>query len=303
MDVFDLIGGEMSDLSSFYDESEEDDGNLGCDPVEAEAEAAADEATQTRSTVLDKPHPSADAERHGLDAESAQSPPEQLSYLPPCCSVEEWRMASAAFCMNDQPPHATAPLADHISHLHQSFLALSPLIELSRAWRRMPGWPDQSVVHDVTASVFERCSDAVLGRVAPPPAYVTAAMDRFVKDLEDAGCSLFPENLCALLAEALLLRRQGEGVPMQAEPAAFAYRCLFFHETRVYLRCSRVIGSGACVRACVGGWMSVQVCRSSAVGAEQSPSSWVARACLSFCVLEYSLVAGRQPSAVCMCIH
>ena len=341
MDVFEMLGGELSDVSFEDDEDdclgdvqeEEDTVHGAIRKQDANGDRSDDEDESTSSDTSGFNSGGDDDESSRASHDAADDAEDLAEWRRCCLSLRATRDHEM-----DQPPS--------IERLRRLYLELAPLVELSRFWRALPGWGVEAeedeedeengggviaaaagaaaagnkkeegeveqdegraapvrekvggggggCVHAVTAGVFDACGPEVLGARAPPAAYCTAAMNRLVKDLEGAGCSVYPPNLCRRLAANLLRQQQrsdqqqreheerqqeqqeqredaavaaadaaaaagrafGTGGYVAADsPAAalggiddtMAYRRLFFHDTAVVLRCSRAIGSGACV--------------------------------------------------------
>jgi len=248
MDVFELIGGEVSDVTLDDDDTEGDSGSEEDDDdklASAVASGSPDAAAEL-SDLEEDTDPVAVAAAH---AEFQRT-------------VAEWKRRAHELNEHYHKVVQNQTLPQYVEQMRRLFLEHVPVIQLSRHWRSIPDWSGDAVLSRIATEVFLNSSKAKLGRLAPPEAYCTATINRLVKDLEDVGRLDYPDELCDALAANLLRRQNAESATSGDKAApiisdALSYRHLFFHDTTVVLRCSRAIGIGAWTSLLVGSWVVV----------------------------------------------
>ena len=246
MDVFALIGGDVSDISSFEDDDDS---------------AAEDEQQDQQSTGVDiGGNVLQDGESSSSDESDRDSDNEdwthdivenrQVSQIDQI-RRQKWvttiQSASAIF-EEELNGQNELSVEQQIRRLRKQYLELVPIIELSVGWRKIPDWSCDAIVEQLVASLFEQCSDKTLGSFAPPVDYATRAINRLVLDLQQVDRFDFPENLCSCLAANLTRAKSKKTVARGSETKLadkFDYRHLCINnDVQLRLRSCRAFGFG-----------------------------------------------------------
>eukprot|EP00750_Incisomonas_marina_P025817 INCI570.2.p1 GENE.INCI570.2~~INCI570.2.p1 ORF type:complete len:281 (+),score=55.34 INCI570.2:293-1135(+) len=277
MDVFDLIGGELSDVS-FEEEEEEEEQQSKHNVADVDSTACrrrqSGDQKQTAEEAFAKvqqPDNTAVGETICAVENGATGSVSHLATIEASegwgagtcdcdaagCSVDEWAGVNAVIAdflaQRHHPTRVQSLSPPHLlERLRRKYLELGPVSKLSGWWKLLPGWGTEETATAITTVLFDRCGPKVFGQLAPPREYRTSVMNRLVSDLENSGCGTCPASLCEHLAETLLAAQRRSAASRDspiARPAideTLAYRRLFFHKTEVVLRCSRAIGVGVC---------------------------------------------------------